>query len=88
VSAPPRCRYHCRACGAHFSSLEAFDAHRVGPFFARRCEFPEKVPYEERLGTCSHATPGKRAVGVTILGLPSRAAEHFGGRERARAERK
>lgn len=22
------CTYHCRACGSHFTSLRAFDAHR------------------------------------------------------------
>ena len=40
----PTCRYHCRACGLHFASLGAFDAHRVGrlnepkhSLAARRC---------------------------------------------------
>ncbi len=23
------CKYHCRACGAHFTSLVAFDSHRA-----------------------------------------------------------
>jgi hypothetical protein len=32
------CRCHCRACGAHFTSLRAFDAHRVGPISDRGCE--------------------------------------------------
>ncbi len=31
------CRCHCRACGAHFTSLAAFDSHRQG--FA--CVWPE-----------------------------------------------
>lgn len=26
----PACRYPCRACGRHFASVGAFDAHRVG----------------------------------------------------------
>jgi hypothetical protein len=40
------CTYHCSACGLHFHSLEAFDAHRVGDFasndpeLGRRCENP------------------------------------------------
>lgn len=35
----------CRGCGATFGSLKAFDAHRVGPFTARRC-----LPNAEMLG--------------------------------------
>jgi len=40
------CTYHCAACGLHFHSLEAFDAHRVGdhasndPETRRRCVHP------------------------------------------------
>ena len=30
MSGPTFCGYHCRACGGHFTSLEAFDAHREG----------------------------------------------------------
>jgi len=26
------CTHHCRSCDRHFSSLQAFDAHRVGEF--------------------------------------------------------
>jgi hypothetical protein len=46
------CRYHCRACGSCFVSLEAFDAHRTGPMADRRCEFPEAVEWIERQGEC------------------------------------
>jgi len=37
------CRYHCTSCGEHFTSLVAFDHHRVGSFDAgdRHCEYPE-----------------------------------------------
>lgn len=40
------CTYHCSACGLHFHSLEAFDAHRGGGYRSndadagRRCEHP------------------------------------------------
>lgn len=39
------CTYHCSACGCHFHSLEAFDAHRTGDFasdgpLGRRCVHP------------------------------------------------
>ena len=43
------CRYHCRGCGAHFTSLEAFDAHRAGPMHARHCDLAD-VPLVERFG--------------------------------------
>lgn len=32
------CQYHCCACGGHFSSLAAFDAHRRGEPGARHCD--------------------------------------------------
>lgn len=32
-----RCKYHCSACGCHFTSLRAFDAHRQGPFLDGVC---------------------------------------------------
>ena len=31
------CRYHCRTCGQHFTSLAAFDSHRSGPWAERIC---------------------------------------------------
>ncbi len=40
------CTYHCSACGLHFHSLNAFDAHRTGDFgstdpdLGRRCLYP------------------------------------------------
>lgn len=39
----PTCTHHCRACGAHFSSLQAFDSHRQGPSSERYCEVPTGV---------------------------------------------
>ena len=58
------CTHHCGSCGRHFSSLKAFDAHRVGEFEAkstiegRHCvglEFREsKVAkqFKARTGVC------------------------------------
>jgi hypothetical protein len=42
------CRYHCRSCGGHFTSLEAFDAHRrsyecVWPNDSGQVEIPNGV---------------------------------------------
>jgi hypothetical protein len=39
------CRYHCRTCGSHFTSLRAFDAHR-----GDGCDFP--VDLIEHAGIC------------------------------------
>jgi len=41
-----RCRAHCPACGGHFTSDAAFDAHREGSHRdgERRCLEPEGVP--------------------------------------------
>ena len=46
------CRYHCRRCASHFTSLEAFDAHRDGPMDDRRCEFPDHANLIEVQGVC------------------------------------
>jgi hypothetical protein len=52
------CRFCCRACGSHFTSLEAFDAHRVGSHAAntRTCVDPAIVATASRMlevfGTC------------------------------------
>lgn len=62
------CRFHCAACGAHFTSLRAFDAHRQGPWDDRRCEFPDELI--ERTGVCKLSGPVPR-VGVTVLEHPS-----------------
>ena len=58
------CRYHCRPCGAHFTSLESFDAHRVGPMDARRCELADAA-LVELSGTCNIAGP-MPIVGTTV----------------------
>jgi hypothetical protein len=57
------CVFHCCACGGHFSSLAAFDSHRVGPQGARVCDTDREkdgrallVPKTEN-GTCSLSSP-------------------------------
>ena len=62
----PHCSYHCRACGAHFSSLRAFDAHRSGPMDDRRCDFPDDAELVERTGICKISDPTQPQVGVTL----------------------
>jgi hypothetical protein len=47
------CRYHCRRCGSHFTSLEAFDAHHEGSGETLvPCVFPDEVEFVETDGTC------------------------------------
>ena len=79
------CRYHCRACGAHFTSLEAFDAHRAGEMDARRCELADAPLVERAGGSCSIAGPTPR-VGITVYEhvKAARAREAFGA-ERKKA---
>lgn len=85
------CRYHCGSCGAHFTSLEAFDAH--GPRNrSEGCEWPEDVALIEMSGKCSIADEQIR-YDVTIYSTAraSRARDHFGAqnaREAAPARRK
>jgi hypothetical protein len=63
------CRYHCRSCGGHFTSLRAFDAHREGSAGSNRdCTFPEDAPLVERTGVCKIAGELPLA-GVTVYEL-------------------
>lgn len=66
------CRYHCRPCGAHFSSLRAFDAHRIGPMGNRRCELGDADLIERFAGVCKIAgeTP---IIGITVYERPDAA---------------
>ena len=84
------CRYHCRACGGHFSSLEAFDAHRSGPFEDRACSYPDDAGLVELDGTCKVADPDRPQVGAAVYSTEraSRAKDYFNGRERAPANRR
>lgn len=57
------CSHHCAACGSHFTSLGAFDAHRSGPFDGERvCSFPDDAPLVELTGSC-------RICGPTLAGV-------------------
>lgn len=52
------CQFHCRSCGAHFTSERAFDAHRAGSHRenTRHCIDPSTVTgrdaVTELIGTC------------------------------------
>jgi hypothetical protein len=66
-SHPTTCAYHCRACGSHFTSLEAFDGHREGPAGGNRiCSFPESAELVELSGSCRVSHPTLPLVAVTI----------------------
>jgi hypothetical protein len=83
------CRYHCRGCDGHFTSLEAFDLHRPRNRSDGGCEWPENASLEEFSGTCKIADDRVRE-GVTVYGSEraDRAAFHFrgeNGRESASA---
>jgi hypothetical protein len=65
LTLPPSCTNHCRACGHHFTSLRAFDAHRRGPMDARRCE-PPGPDLAERIGICRLAGPDLPIAGGTL----------------------
>jgi hypothetical protein len=64
-----RCRCHCRSCGACFTSLQAFDSHRVGPWQDRRCELGDEL-VEIPDGECHVADPLRPKTGVTLYGHP------------------
>jgi hypothetical protein len=77
------CAYHCRVCGGHFRSLEAFDAHKPRNRREGGCEWPEDAPLVEYWGTCRIADDKDRH-GVTIYGAERarRAQRYFGGKNR------
>lgn len=82
------CRYHCRGCSSHFTSLEAFDAHHG----SEPCTFPGGIDFVEAAGTCRIGDPA-RAVAGTVYSTKRafRAADYFrpiNGRQTARARRK
>lgn len=71
------CRSHCRCCGRHFASTDAFDQHRAGSFSARgfdgrHCAGTEKDPrYEPVIGICKIS--GAQESGGTIWRLSAAA---------------
>jgi len=61
-------RYHCRRCGSHFTSLEAFDAHHEGSGESLRpCRFPADLA--EIRGTCKVSDP--TLDGLVVRGSPA-----------------
>jgi hypothetical protein len=51
------CRYHCRTCGCHFVSLEAFDAHQPRNPKDGGCYWPDDADLVEQLGECRISDP-------------------------------
>ena len=82
------CRYHCRSCGSHFASLEAFDAHHG----TEPCSFPDGIDFVETAGTCRIGDPTTLATGtVYSTERAFRASDYFrpfNGRHTARARRR
>jgi hypothetical protein len=63
-----RCLFHCCSCGAHFSSLEGFDAHRDGSHRedTRHCVDPATIPgLHAETGSCDIGRSG-RPVGAFV----------------------
>ena len=79
----PVCTYHCAACGAHFTSLEAFDLHRDGDHAVKRyCLDPDEVPrlaVATTEGFCRLAKPGQELPDVVLY----RSRRHADDHERA-----
>ena len=75
------CRCHCRGCGSHFSSAEAFDAHHQGSGASLvPCAFPEEAPLiGVTEGTCTIGDPDRPLTGVTVYTTERslEAAEYF-----------
>jgi hypothetical protein len=89
------CRCHCRACGGHFTSLEAFDAHHEGSGESLRpCFYPEDAELVElENGVCRVSDPTQPLIGVVVYSheRAQRARTAFGptnGRQTAPARRK
>lgn len=84
------CRYHCRGCESHFTSLEAFDAHFSGTPQDGACGFPDDSGLVELDGgICAIGGPDRRHdVTVYSTERAARAGEHFAGRHTARANGK
>lgn len=73
----PTCKYHCRSCECHFTSLAAYDAHK--PRNGGQCEWPEKAPLIELVGVCRIGNPAVPRNAVTIYEHESaqEARDHF-----------
>ena len=60
------CTYHCRTCGGHFTSLEAFDAHKPGAHSLGGCAWQADVPLVEVAGGFCEISDGIRREGLTL----------------------
>jgi hypothetical protein len=81
------CTHHCGSCQRHFTSLEAFDRHRVGSFRdpsdPRRCESPIEAVNSAGEPVMEIRDPGA----CTIVGeKPALVWGLVGARERAAAQ--
>jgi len=84
----PHCRFHCRECERHFSSLDAFEAHRTGSHAAprlsldgRRCVGPEHDPrqcFELALGVCKIGGGERQATIWRLSGDARKVRTRFG----------
>lgn len=82
------CRCHCRRCGAHFTSSEAFDAHHDGSGETLRpCRFPDDADRVELFGTCKLDDPSEPARGVVIYRSVREGKCGAAGRQTARGRR-
>jgi hypothetical protein len=83
------CRWHCRSCGSHFTSLEAFDHHHEGSGSTLvPCVFPDDAPLVETTGgTCAIADPDRLDTDVVVYTTEraQKAAKYFRGIEGAQA---
>jgi len=78
------CRYHCPACHGHFSSVNAFDAHRVGDHATGRyCDEPaddERFTALSERGVCRMHSVERVGVAVWTLAADlQRARQRSGG---------
>jgi hypothetical protein len=82
------CTNHCRACGGgHFTSLQAFDAHRRD----YECVWPDDSGLVEiPNGVCKIGDPDHPQTNITLYEheTAARAREHFAGRQTASTQRK
>jgi len=64
------CRYHCRTCGSHFSSVGAFDAHKPRNTRDGGCVWPDDLDLVEHLGECRISDPRAPLKRVTLHSVP------------------
>jgi hypothetical protein len=64
---------HCTVCHAHFTTVTAFDLHRVGPTDTRHCEDPATLTTAAGVPRLSGSL---RATGI-IWGYPSGGDGHL-----------